>query len=274
MRFLFITLLLSLGMIPQQTSAQVTVGEAAYLLGRQQVLAQQITRAYLAIELKVEVQSYKLLLTDGINLFNANLKKLENMSFSNEVSKGIDEMAETWDDYYKELTDAPQKEEVLELVKQSYEVLKKADVALEKIQAYATAKNDMTVDLNSLKMMKMAGYQNAISQHAVLYYMAYWNTVKVEDFFGFFNQLLSEYETNFAEISEGTDALPEIHKQMMNLVYVWGDTKKIITNLKGELKKDELRKVLTSADALFRDSNDLAKSFKKMVDVAVANSGQ
>jgi hypothetical protein len=274
MRTLFITLLLSLGMIPQQTSAQVTVGEAAYLLGRQQVLAQQITRAYLAIELKVEVQSYKLLLTDGINLFNSNLKKLENMSFSNEVSKGIDEMAETWDDYYKELTDAPQKEEVIELVKQSYEVLKKADAALEKIEAYATAKNDMTVDLNSLKMMKLAGYQNAISQHAVLYYMAYWNTVKVEDFFGFFNQLLSEYETNFAEISEGTDALPEIHKQMMNLVYVWGDTKKIISNLKGELKKDELRKVLTSADALFRDSNDLAKSFKKMVDVAVANSGQ
>lgn len=247
-----------------------TVGQAAYLLGRQQVLAQQIARSFMAVELQMEVHSYKNMLFAGINLYNENLKRLEDFYVNDEVARAKDEMEEAWDDFYKMIMDAPQGEEVLELVNLAYDLMKKGDETIQALERYAIAEEGDKVDLTALKMLKMATYQNALSQHAVLYYLAFWNGVKVSDFFSRYYSVISEYELNFADIAESTEEFPELKKQVMENAYAWKDTETILSNIKGEPDKADLRKVLTNSNLLFREANQIAKLYQKMVDVGIS----
>lgn len=247
-----------------------TVGQAAYLLGRQQVLAQQIARSFMAVELRMEVHSYKSMLFEGINLYNENLKRLEDFYVNDEVATAKDEMEEAWDEFYKMIMDAPQGEEVLELVNLAYDLMKKGDLAIQALEHYAIAEEGDKVDLTALKMLKMAAHQNALSQHAVLYYLAFWNGAKVSDFFSRYYSVISEYELNFADIAESTEEFPELKKQVLENAYAWKDTEKILTNMKGEPDKADLRKVLTNSNLLFREANQIAKLYQKMVDVGIS----
>jgi tetratricopeptide (TPR) repeat protein len=247
-----------------------TVGQAAYLLGRQQVLAQQIARSYMAVELRMEVHSYKSMLIEGINLYNDNLKRLEDYYVNDEVAAAKDEMEEAWDDFYKMIMDAPQGEEVLDLVNLAYDLMKKGDETIKALERYATAEEGDKVDLTALSMLKMATHQNALSQHAILYYLAFWNGVKVSDFFSRYYSVISEYEVNFADIAESTDEFPEFKKQVMENAYAWKDTEQILSNMKGEPDKNDLRKVLTNSNQLFREANQIAKLYQRMVDVGIS----
>ena len=271
MKTIFFALFLPFFLIAQ-SNAQITLGEAAYLVGRQQVLAQQIARAHMAVELKMEVQSYRILITDGINLYNNHLKLLESFYANKEVSLAMDNMNEAWDEFYRELIDAPQKEEVIELIKLSYDLLLKADKVLAEMEVYAKNSSELGVDKNALKLLRLAEYQNALSQHAILYYLAHWNGVLVSDFFSAMHKVISEYEANFYDLTTAADDIPELKEKIMANAYEWNGIAKLITNVKGELRKDELRKVLSSADLLFRDANAVARAYKILVDAGVANS--
>lgn len=270
MKTLFFALFFPFFLIAQ-SNAQVTVGEAAYLIGRQQVLVQQIARAHMAVELKMEAQSYRALIADGISLFDNHLKRLETFSASDEVSTAMDDMNEAWDEFYRELTDSPQGEEVLELIRLSYDVLLKGDMVLAEIQIYAEKSSELGVDKNALSLLRLAEHQNALSQHAVLYYLAFWNNAKVEDFFGAMHRVISEYESNFYELSSAADGVPEMKEKIMGNAYEWNKTVKIITHVKEAPKKDDLKKVLTSADLLFREANAVARAYKILVDAGVAS---
>ncbi len=257
-----------------QSQAQLPIGEAAYLVGRQQVLVQQIARAYLAIELKLEVQSYRTLMSDGIKLFDSHLEKLETFNAGPEVKKAIDGLTEAWDEFSRELSDAPKKEEVLELVKLSRELLLQADKVLIAMEIQAENSAEMGVDKTALHLLHLSQYQNALSQHAILYYLAYWNNASVDDFFPKLNKTILEYEDNFRELIASTENNEELNAKIMANAYEWRSTAKLITNVRSALKKDDLRKVLSSADLLFRDANLIAKSYKALVDAGVAKSGE
>ncbi len=248
----------------------LSIGEVAYLLGRQQVLAQQIARAYMAVELRMEVHSYKDMLIEGVNLYNDNLKRLEDYYTDDAFADAKGEMEEAWDDFYKMIMDAPQNEEVLELVKLAYDLLKKGDATLNALEQYANSEQADQVDPTALRMLKMATHGNALAQHAVLYYLAFWNGAKISDFFSDYYKIISEYEVNLADIAESTDGFPELKKQVMENAYVWKDTEQIISNMKEDPSKSDLRKVLSSANQLFREANQITKSYQKMVDVGEA----
>jgi len=259
--------LLLTGIIAQ---AQLTTGEAIYLIGRQQALAQQIARSYIAIELKVDTRNYKILLEEGVALYEKNLKEIEQIKVNKVVASAIEQMVEDWDNFYKELTDAPQEAEVLNLVKQSKALLDASDQVLIALDDYA--KDNEQVDARSLNTLRMIERQNGLSQHAILYYLAYANEVPVSELFADFQRIISEYESTFLAVTEAIDELPEMKGRLKESTYEWGKISGIITDMKTKPQKSALKKVLTTSDYLFNEANEIAKQYQKMVDVGQATT--
>jgi nitrate/nitrite-specific signal transduction histidine kinase len=165
---------------------ELSDGEAINKAGRQRMLSQRITKAYLQIASEVSYLRSKKQLDQGLALFEEQLLELQDNAPSQKIGRKLDAVETLWNDFRKLAIMPPSKSDAIELIK-------KSDVLLSACHKIVLLWEEGTNN-NANKMVNIAGRQRMLSQRIGKFYAAHYFGIETDDIVVGLNQALIEYE--------------------------------------------------------------------------------
>jgi nitrate/nitrite-specific signal transduction histidine kinase len=162
-RRLFIT---STALIGLGARAQVAdLNDAINKAGRQRMLSQRASKAYLALVHKVETRNAQQVLDRSIALFERQLVELKTFAPSAAIRGTYDTLDGAWSDFKRELTgSAPSKDDAAKVVK--------LDAAVLALAHQGTTQYEAASGKSVGKLVNIAGRQRMLSQRMAKFYLA------------------------------------------------------------------------------------------------------
>ncbi len=165
--FIAQTALLALGAHAQVADLNDAINKA----GRQRMLSQRASKAYLALAQNVETRNAQQVLDRSIALFDRQLVELRSFAPSATIRETYDALGGTWGEFKKELTlSAPSKEASAKVVK--------LDAAVLALAHQGTAQYEAASGQAVGRLVNIAGRQRMLSQRMAKFYLA--NAMRID----------------------------------------------------------------------------------------------
>ncbi|MBT2324542.1 type IV pili methyl-accepting chemotaxis transducer N-terminal domain-containing protein [Variovorax paradoxus] len=159
--FIASTALVGLGARAQVADLNDAINKA----GRQRMLSQRASKAYLALVHKVEARSAQQVLDRSIALFDRQLVELKTFAPSAAIRGTYDALAVAWSDFKRELTSlAPSNDHAAKVVK--------LDAAVLALAHQGTTQYEAASGKSVGKLVNIAGRQRMLSQRMAKFYLA------------------------------------------------------------------------------------------------------
>ena len=159
--FIASTALFGLGVRAQVADLNDAINKA----GRQRMLSQRASKAYLALVQKVEARSAQQVLDRSIALFDQQLIELKSFAPNAAIRATYDTLSGTWADFKNELTDAvPSKAAAARVVK--------LDAAVLALAHQGTTQYEAASGKSVGRLVNIAGRQRMLSQRMAKFYLA------------------------------------------------------------------------------------------------------
>jgi hypothetical protein len=251
-------------------NAQSSVGEFVQFVGEQNILAQQIARFYMASDLSVAAGTNQDLYKEHLRKYIRNMDKMQELELPETTDASKEQLMEVYDQFHRLLSESLEGPEVIKLLKVSRSVLLKTDALLFALEHHAEEKEQ--VDMFALHQLSMMLRKAALSQHAVLYYLARWNEVETSLIFVDLNETILSCEDIFRQLTENAVGYPDIENSLVNKAYQWAIAEPILTGLKDDLRRRDLRQILGAAEILYHEGMSIAANYMKMVKANAASN--
>ncbi|SDC09536.1 Type IV pili methyl-accepting chemotaxis transducer N-term [Variovorax sp. CF079] len=159
--FIASTALIGLGARAQVADLNDAINKA----GRQRMLSQRASKAYLALVQKVETRNAQQVLDRSIALFDRQLVELKTFAPTPTIRGTYDTLDGAWNDFKRELTGpAPGKNEAAKVVK--------LDAAVLALAHQGTVQYEAASGKSVGKLVNIAGRQRMLSQRMAKFYLA------------------------------------------------------------------------------------------------------
>lgn len=157
----------------QAAQAQGALGEAINKAGRQRMLSQRISKAWLAVGQQVEPQRAEKVLGDSVGLFERQLTELKNFAPTPEIRSTYARLETTWTEFRTLAASRPSQGSALQLLGLDAQVLGLAHQGTQQLELHAGKPVS--------QLINVAGRQRMLSQRlAKLHLATTWKTAGAE----------------------------------------------------------------------------------------------
>ncbi|WP_445357590.1 type IV pili methyl-accepting chemotaxis transducer N-terminal domain-containing protein [Microbulbifer sp. ANSA002] len=238
--------------------AALTIGEAINIAGRQRMLSQRITQAFILNGVQPEAQRHQKVLKRSVQEFERNNQKLNTFPAAEKIKDQLKKVQSEWQPF-KQLSLQPvTREGATDLFLRSNKLLTETHSYVVKLQQLANH--------NSAELINIAGRQRMLSQRICKNYAAkLWNISPAEAEQGL-QQDLTEYSSRLTRLLESTLNTPEISS---NLLKAKDHLSYASRGFEGEMKLSEQRQIQVitgTTDLMLRDMDVVTKQYASLLD--------
>lgn len=169
------SLILSLSMMlssPQTLSPEnATIPVAVNLAGKQKMLLQRMTKAYMYLYANVQMDAARSEMNSSVVLFEENFKVIKDDINDKRIDVALARINSLWPKYKSTITAKASAENAKELLKGNSELLESCQDLVAVLETIASENGKKTGDL--AKIISRAGNQRMLCQRIALYYCAY-----------------------------------------------------------------------------------------------------
>lgn len=204
--------------------ASLMLGNAVNKAGKQRMLCQQATKAYLAIVLDIASSNHQKELTEAKTLFTKSLNDLKNYAPIPELKDAIDYTENLWADYTILLSDMDNsKENATKLLAQNTALLRACHNVVLMLKIYAKTMSEGNVRFNNelVNLIDLSGQQRMLSQRMVLYCMASNSDFKNSTIEAELHKTILDYSNNLNSLIQNNSNTLEIKTRLNAVVDNW-----------------------------------------------------
>ncbi|WP_378176408.1 type IV pili methyl-accepting chemotaxis transducer N-terminal domain-containing protein [Aquimarina sp. SS2-1] len=255
----FITLCPFTDMIGQSNSfGTITYAKAVNVSGKQRMLSQKMSKAYLLLAKGISDESIKKELNSSKFIFEKQLQILTQNASSASTKLSLKKVTKLWTDFKTVITSPPDIQNSLRIVKSNTDLLKACNEVVISIENSFNYNNQFFQNKNEelVNIINKSGKQRMLSQRLCLYYTA--NTMfkgDSEDYKKILTKVYSEFDSAIGELLISSHNTTEIEEELGSVMSYW---EKFQMNQRGLFDGD------FSLQEMFTTTNQLTKSFNKI----------
>ncbi|QFT54059.1 hypothetical protein FIU95_05710 [Microbulbifer sp. THAF38] len=238
--------------------AALTMGEAINIAGRQRMLSQRITQAYILSGIQSDAQRHQKVLTRSVQEFERNNQKLGKFPAAEKIRNQLEKVRKEWQAFKKISLQPVSKEGAAELFQRSNRLLSEAHIYVVKLQQLANH--------NSAELINIAGRQRMLSQRIGKNYAAKIWGISPEDAESGLHQDLVEYSNRLTQLLESPFNTPDINR---NLQKAKDHLNYASRGFEGEMKISEKRQIQVitgTTDLMLRNMNVITAQYAELLD--------
>jgi len=204
-------------------SEPMSDGDAINKAGRQRMLSQRITKAYLQIANDIDYVRSKKQLDQGLALFEEQLMELQDNAPTQEITQQLNAVEVIWNDFRKIALTRSSKSNAIKLIEKSDTLLTASHQAVVLWEASANS--------NANKMVNIAGRQRMLSQRIGKFYAAHYFGIKTDDIVNGLNQALVDYEKGLKLLSSSGVNHEELQSALKKVSNQWEYSKQGLSQI-------------------------------------------
>ncbi|MGH1334899.1 MAG: type IV pili methyl-accepting chemotaxis transducer N-terminal domain-containing protein [Aureispira sp.] len=244
--------------------ASLMIGNAINKAGRQRMLCQKITKAYLAITLGIRTFEHQEELQKTKLLFNKSLAELKSYAPIPEIEEALNNAELMWRQYELLINDTEHLEQnAKQLLAQNTALLRACHnvVLMLKIYAKTVSESDVHFDNNLINLIDMAGQQRMLSQRMVLYCIAAnWvpqdPSIELE-----LHKTIKNYSNNLDKLVKSSSNTKAIQGRLTNIIKNW----KVISTICSEGSKNDRAQLIDLSNKLLHDMNEVTNMYEQLI---------
>lgn len=208
----FLLLLMTLGQ-PALATQSLKPAEAIDMAGRQRMLSQRMSKAYLQLALNTRVEIAREQVDADSKLFREQLRKLRMLAAGEEVAKALQEVERLWAEYQRLLASEPDRVGVERVLAADERLLAAAhNVVMVLREVYP-------VELN--RLVDMAGRQRMLAQRAAKLYLAEAYGLRGARLDDELQQTVNEFTGGLSELQRARQNTDEIVQRLRRVDDQW-----------------------------------------------------
>ncbi|MGH1334898.1 MAG: type IV pili methyl-accepting chemotaxis transducer N-terminal domain-containing protein [Aureispira sp.] len=254
--------------------AALMLSNALNKAGRQRMLCQKITKAYLAVTLDIDAPRHQVELEEAIALFSSSLEDLKTYAPISEIEEAVLHTESLWKEYQVLVTNQQQlKTNSKLLIEQNTTLLRSCHslVLLLKVYSKTISRSNIRYTNNLVNLIDLAEQQHMLSQRMVLYCMAAnWmpekEVVELE-----LHKTITQYSTNLEILRNSSNNTPEIRERLQSIMNNWT----FIAKLCSEGGEENRNQLLQTSNQLLSDMSEVTTLYENiigsLVDIEAVN---
>ncbi len=210
-----IALLLSLALtlLCPQAQAMLSDAEAMNLSGMQRMLSQRIAKSYLMIGADVRSEVAIEQLDQSVARFESNHRALDGYAPNPQITQALQQVDQTWQTYRELALSRPQREQAVQVLQLSDQLLAQSEQVVQLIQSHAGS--------TSAGLVNRSGRQRMLSQRIAKLYLALSWQLPVADLQQQLQQATDEFDAAQQALLSAEQNTPQINDALKKVAAQW-----------------------------------------------------
>lgn len=233
---------------------KITYTKAINIAGRQRMLSQRVSKAYISQVAGYQEFSAKKELQSGIRIFEEQLMLLAKNTKDPRLLDALTNVSDYWSDYQKLLNTTPNKATAILLLNKNSYLLELCDRFVQLIEEqYQDIAHTKEKDYYLIRTVNYSGKQRMLSQRLCLYFLgAKMYSKQRNDYKLVLRKTFNAFDSTITQLMTSPFNDPEVRKCLSQILFYWEPLK---------TKERELYLGNLELDSIFKTTNYLTDSF-------------